>query len=116
MVSAVWETPGNTSSIILTKNTGETIRLAVGDFITYSDRKGGVCIRSFTHINNETPIGMIYLPWRYEEKRWATVSFTLRGDERHIILPGGIRHYGEHIDLNSIEHCDTLPEGYFVEK
>jgi len=109
MKPAVWETPGDTSSIILTKTTGKTIRLAVGDFIIYKEREGFVRITSFTHKTGGDPIGMTYLPWRCEEKRWASISWSLRGDMRHIILPDAGPHCGQHIDWDFVEHCENVP-------
>ena len=57
--------------------------------------------------NNEIdvgPRGITYLPWRYDEKRFATMSFTMRGNARFIICyPVGIRHFGGHIDWDLVE-------------
>ena len=62
--------------------------------------------------NNETgkttidlgPRGITYLPWRYDEKRFATMSFTMRGNGRFIICyPVGMRHFGQHIDWDLLE-------------
>lgn len=54
--------------------------------------------------NNIGPRGITYLPWRYDEKRFATMSYTIRGNSRFIICyPVGIIHFGQHIDWNRIE-------------
>ena len=54
--------------------------------------------------NNIGPRGITYLPWRYDEKRFATMSYTIRGNSRFIICyPVSIIHFGQHIDWNRIE-------------
>jgi hypothetical protein len=50
------------------------------------------------------PRGITYLPWRYDEKRFATMSYTMRGNERFLICyPVGMRHFGQHIDWDLLE-------------
>lgn len=91
---------------ILTKDDGTTIRLYVGVFFKYGARKTGVQLTRFTSKDSDTrgPIGVEYLPWREEEKRWAKPSWSLRGNTRHLIAPPvGMIHYGEHTDWNTVE-------------
>ena len=53
---------------------------------------------------NIGPRGITYLPWRYDEKRFATKSYTMRGNSRFIICyPVGMIHFGQHIDWDRIE-------------
>jgi hypothetical protein len=53
---------------------------------------------------NVGPRGITYLPWRYDEKRFATMSYTMRGNSRFIICyPAGMIHFGLHIDWDRIE-------------
>jgi len=107
----LWIDRTDKSKALLTKATGETLLLSVGDFITYEDRPHGVRIDSFTHkYDEEGPIGFTYLPWRPKERRWATFSFGIKGNHRHVIAyPCGIPHYGQHINLNSIEKLPKCP-------
>ena len=110
-----WVNLDDDTSILLTKTNGNTLRLNVGDCITYRaycddlSRPDGVIIKSFTSKisksePNDGPIGMTYLPWRKDEKRWAEPEFTMRGDPRHIICyPTGTPHYGQHIEWETVE-------------
>lgn len=105
MLTVFWTSLDSTRTITITKDNNEIVTLNVGDFITYEGRPDGVRIEEFTHKKTDPrgPIGMIYLPWRAEGK-WATPTFTLRGNPRHIIAyPVGIDNYGEHIDWNTVE-------------
>lgn len=110
-----WINPTDNTSIFLTKQDGTKLTLKVGDCITFrafsdiSSRLDGVIITSFTSKDfksnpNTGPIGMTYLPWRKDEKRWATASYGMRGDSRHVICyPTGTPHYGEHIEWDTVE-------------
>ena len=103
MVCIQWNV--QSESIILTKDDGSTLIITVGEFITYNGREGGVRVESFLGKNAEGPSIMEYLPWR--GMRWATYSFSLRGNTRIIICPPiGIPHYGEHIDWNTVLHIN----------
>ena len=112
-MSVHWIDPLNRNSVILTKTDGTTkIELNVGDCIKYSGpvgRPDGVKIISFRskEFNSKPdvgPIGVIYLPWRKDQQRWASPAFSMKGDPRHIICyPVGLPHYGEHIDWDTVE-------------
>jgi hypothetical protein len=53
---------------------------------------------------NVGPLGITYLPWREDEKRFASMSYTIRGNQRFIICyPVGITHYGQHVDWDLVE-------------
>jgi len=109
-MAVVWLSKGD--SVLLVKKCNERITISVGDFITYEGRPDGVRVESFTSAKDEDgPIGMIYLPWRAGiPGRWATPIFTLRGNPRHIIaMPYGIRHYGEHIDWETVVNLGRPP-------
>ena len=99
--------PEETKSIILTKNDGIILELKVGDCIKYTginNRPDGIKITSFTGSeNNEGPIGMTYLPWRKDEKRWGSPIFSMKGGRHIICYPDGMQHYGEHIEWNNVE-------------
>jgi hypothetical protein len=89
---------------VLTKKTGDKVEIGVGSILTYSGRPDGVKITGFTSKGSDTrgPIGLIYLPWR--GNRWATPVWTLSGNPRHLItFPVGSRHYGEHINWETVE-------------
>jgi hypothetical protein len=104
-MALLWASVDYTKTILIKANS-ERLVLTVGDFITYKGRPDGVRIESFTHSTKEVgPIGMTYLPWRAEEGRWASLSYSIRGNNRHAIAsPYGIRHFGEHIDWDSVVH------------
>lgn len=111
-MSVHWINPLYNDSVILTKTDGTKIELNVGDCITYSgpiSRPDGVKIISFSSKEFKSkpdvgPIGVIYLPWRKDEQKWASTAFSMRGDPRHIICdPVGLRHYGEHIDWDTVK-------------
>ena len=114
-MTSQWVNPDDKTSILLTKQDDTKLILNVGDCITYKSfcdelsRPDGVIITTFTskNFNSEPsvgPIGMTYLPWRKDEKKWANPSFGMRGDSRHIICyPTGMPHYGQHIDWESVK-------------
>ena len=114
MESTIWTNINSFNSfesITHTKQNGKTQEINIGDCITYigypTSRPDGVKIIKFTYNESKPdigPIGMIYLPWRKDEKRWASPAFSMRGAPRHIICyPIGRNNYGEHIDWESIE-------------
>ena len=105
-MTVLWESQDSHETAILTKESGETVRLRIGDFITYKGRPDGVRIDGFTQKPSDPrgPIGLIYLPWRKETSRWATIAFTLKGNPRHLIaFPCGAEHYGEQVVWESVE-------------
>jgi hypothetical protein len=107
-MSLLWKDPKDKTCAILTKETNEIITLKVGDFITFKGRtegSEGVRIEEFTWKSSDDrgPIGMIYLPWRAAEKRWATVAWSMKGNLRHIIaFPVGMSHFGQQIDWETV--------------
>jgi hypothetical protein len=111
-ISVLWIDKADKTKVIYTKGNGETLILSVGDFITYKTRPHGVRIDSFTNKYDEDgPIGFTYMPWRHEERRWATLSFGIRGNDRHVIAyPCGLPHYGQHIDWTTIKKLDKCPK------
>ena len=92
--------------------TGESKVFKVGDTITFEGRPENdprVMITEFTGEDLNGPMGMVYLPWRSVEQRWATPLISLRGNPRHIICyPIGNRHYGQHIDWTTVHHLPPL--------
>lgn len=109
-MALIWASMTHTQ-VLLVKTNNERIFISVGDFIKYKGRPDGVRVESFTHCSQEAgPIGMTYLPWRAKDRCWATLSYSLRGNNRHIIAsPYGINHYGEHIDWDSVVHLGKPP-------
>ena len=82
----------------------------VGSVVWFEARGDqGVIITNFFGDENG-PRGLEYLPWRDDEKRWATVQMSLRGNPRFIIChPHGSAHYGQHIawtTLRKAQHSD----------
>jgi hypothetical protein len=107
-MSLLWKDPSDKTCAILTKS-NEIITLKVGDFITFKGRQDsseGVRIEEFTWkaSDNRGPIGLIYLPWRSHEKRWATIAWSMKGNLRHLIaFPVGAPHYGQQIDWETVD-------------
>jgi hypothetical protein len=107
-MSLLWKDPDDRTCAILTKENTETITLKIGDFITFKGRPDdsrGVRIQEFTWklSDDRGPIGIVYLPWRSAEKRWATAAWSLKGNPRHLIaFPVGARHYGQQIDWETV--------------
>jgi hypothetical protein len=110
-MSLLWKDPNDKKCVILTKN-NEIITLKVGDFITFKGRpegSEGIRIEEFTWKSSDPrgPIGLIYLPWRSDEKRWATLVWTIKGNPRHLIaFPVGAQHYGQQIDWETVTHMN----------
>ena len=65
----------------------------------------GCTNKTETILDNELgPRGITYLPWRYDERRFATMSYTMHGNSRFIICyPVGMRHFGQHINWDLVE-------------
>ena len=107
-MSLLWKDPNDKTCAILTKS-NEIITLKVGDFITFKGRQdtsAGVRIDEFTWKSSDDrgPIGLVYLPWRSAEKRWATPLCSIKGNPRHLIaFPVGSQHYGQQIDWETVE-------------
>lgn len=107
-MSLLWKDPNDKTCAILTTS-NEIITLRVGDFITFKGRQdgsAGVRIEEFTWkaSDNRGPIGLVYLPWRSHEKRWATLVWSIKGNPRHLIaFPVGAQHYGQQIDWETVE-------------
>ena len=119
MPTVLWVDNKDYTKVILTKDTDETMIISIGDFITYKGRPDGVRVEGFTRKERdvEGPIGMTYLPWRKEQNKWATLSWSImRGNNRHLIaFPCGQAHWGEHIDWNTMSHfgeCPPYPQQY----
>lgn len=88
------------TSVLHTKQNGDTYILNVGDCIIYEGRDFPVRILQFYGDNEVT--GFTYLPWRGE--RWATPVMTMRGDPRFMICyPGGLLKYGQHMNWSSVK-------------
>jgi hypothetical protein len=96
------------------KQDGTSITIARGTWISLPGRPDKVIVdkiyslqgKIYTHIDNCGPCGISYLPWRDTEKRFATPSFSMRGNQRFIVCyPAGRDTFGGHIDWNNVEVC-----------
>ena len=106
MLNVFWTNTESHDSVTFTKENNETMTLNVGDFITFEGIHGGARIEQFTYKDSDTrgPIGLIYLPWIYEDQSWATEMWNPKGNPRHLIAePVGNNHYGEQINWNTIQ-------------
>ena len=98
-------------SFILYKSDGSTLRVKKGDWVKIPGREDQVIIDSINGVdryNLTGPLGITYLPWRYNEKRFASVSWNMKGNRRFIICyPCGRTHYGGHVDWDKFELCEA---------
>ena len=78
----------------------------------HNEQEKQMLLNQYSNCNNDEtikniilgPRGITYLPWRYDEKRFATMSYTMRGNQRFIVCyPVGIRHFGQHINWDLVE-------------
>jgi hypothetical protein len=107
MAKVLWKNGvDDKEGVVITKEEGETIFLTKGSFFTYGKRKPcAVRVEEFTQKGDAIgPVGIIYLPWRYETSSWAETAWSLKGNPRHLIAyPVGVCHYGEQIDWETVE-------------
>ena len=124
MATVTWEKFGTSIRVNNTQFTEDLI-LSKGDCVTFTysggkTRPDNDCciITNFTGYEEDSgPIGFTYLPWRHEENRWASESWSLRGNGRHIICPPcGIPHCGQHIDWTTIRRVSELDHSEFQSK
>lgn len=104
---------------ILYKSDGSTLCIKKGDWVKIPGRNDKAIIDDIIKSTkkNETsgPLGISYLPWRYNEKRFASVFWTMKGNRRFIICyPCGRNHFGEHIQWDQFELC-VPPDNINVE-
>ncbi len=104
---AIWCDGLEQDSFLLHKTDGSLLHIKNGDWVKIPGRDDVVIIDSIIktdRINDIGPIGITYLPWRYDEKRFATLSWTIKGNIRFIVCyPSGRRNYGLHIDWDKFE-------------
>ena len=105
---APWDTVwvNGKDSFLLYKTDGSTLHIKIGDWLKLPGRDDVVIVDSIISPNAEEsgPRGFTYLPWRYNEKRFATESWNIKGNTRLIICyPCGRNHYGGHIDWDKLE-------------
>jgi len=106
-----------TSINVLNNEDGSMKLFAVGDFVWFDSREegAGVVIREM-YGNQKGPIGMTYLPWRYEKNCWASTLMTLKGDPRFIVCyPTGLTHYGQHVNWLSMVKVAPIDHRMFHE-
>ena len=120
---SLWCNEGkNKKMFSITKSNGDIIYITKGSWVIFNDREDKVIIDKIYNKNykdaedddedNEDdndigPIGMSYLPWRYDEKRFASLSWSMKGNQRFIVCyPSGRNTYGMHIDWNTIYLCE----------
>ena len=115
---SIWVDATIKDSFILHKTDGSTLHVKKGDWIKFIGRDDVVIIDSIIcqDLHNDVgPIGITYLPWRYDEQRFATPSWSIKGNSRFIICyPSGIKHYGLHIDWDKFELCSP-PDNIIIE-
>lgn len=96
------------------KPDGTSITITVGTWLSLPGRLDKVIVdkiyklqgKIYEHIDNCGPCGFSYLPWRENEKRFATPSFSMRGNDRFIVCyPAGRDTFGGHIDWSKLEVC-----------
>jgi hypothetical protein len=123
MTTVTWE-KFKTSARITIPSTEDVI-LSKGDCITFN-YLGGITrpdddwcvVTGFTGYEEDSgPIGFTYLPWRHTENRWASESFSLKGNARHVICsPCGITHSGQNMDWTTLRRVNELDHPEFQTK
>jgi hypothetical protein len=106
MPNVFWTNAESHDTVTFTKENNEIMTLNVGDFITFEGIHGGARIEQFTYKDSDTrgPIGLIYLPWIYEDQAWAKEMWNPKGNPRHLVAePVGSGHYGERVNWNTIQ-------------
>jgi hypothetical protein len=106
MPNVFWTNAESHDTVTFTKENNEIMTLNVGDFITFEGIHGGARIEQFTYKDSDTrgPIGLIYLPWIYEDQAWAKEMWNPKGNPRHLVAePVGTGHYGERVNWNTIQ-------------
>ena len=135
---SVWADTTIKDSFILHKTDGSILHIKKGDWVKIPGRDDVVIIDSIVDSitdsiitldltkqanqanqanaeNNTGPRGITYLPWRYDEQRFATPAWSIKGNTRFIICyPSGKNHYGIHIDWDKFELC-SAPDNIKVE-
>ena len=100
------------------KENGTSITICLGTWLLLPNRPDKVIVdkiyslykNKIDSLESNGPCGISYLPWRENENRFASPSFSMRGNSRFIVCyPVGRNTYGSHIDWDKVEVC-TKPE------
>lgn len=111
---SVWQDSEKKDVFTLFKHDGTLITLKKGSWVKLPNRTD-VCIIDKIYTLNEQddeqngigPVGISYLPWREDEARFASKSFSFKGNPRFIVCyPVGRNHYGIHINWDDLFLCD----------
>jgi hypothetical protein len=111
---AVWQDHEKKDVFTLFKHDGTSITLKKGCWVTLPNRTDVCIIDKIYTLNEEEeeqnaigPLGISYLPWREDEARFATKSFSFKGNPRFIVCyPVGRNHYGIHINWDDLFLCE----------
>jgi hypothetical protein len=115
---SVWINNGNKNSFTFNKKNGKIETLSLGNWIKLPNRNDKVIIDKIYSLKDTDigPVGISYLPWRYNEQKFANVEYSMRGNVRFIVCyPTGLNTYGHHIDWDNLELCEP-PDNIIVEK
>lgn len=107
-MGAIW-TDNTKTSFYFIKNDETTIVISQGSWVTLPERKDKVMIDHIYDLDDNSigPLGISYLPWRNEEKRFATALWSFKGNSRFIVCyPTGRNKYGMHINWENLFLCD----------
>ena len=97
------------------KRDGTSVTIGKGNWLKLPNRNDKVIVDRLYSLDKSKegystacgPIGMTYVPWRENEKRFASPLFSMRGNGRFIVCyPTGINTYGSHIDWDLVELCE----------
>ena len=105
---AIWSN-GSKPGFTLLKSDGTNLIITKWCWVTLPGRNDKCIITKLFSLNKEDigPNGMTYLPWREDEKRFASFSWSMRGDSRFIVCyPTGRNTYGQHIDWDKVYVCE----------
>ena len=107
--SAIWCDPLKKDAFQVNLKNGTILTIKKGSWLKLPNRDDMVMVDSITtkmnwDVTYVGPVGITYLPWRYNVRRFASILWSMRGNHRFIICyPMGRDTYGQHIDWEQVE-------------
>lgn len=91
------------------KRDGTLLRIKKGSWLKLPNRTDMVMVDRIIKSDEAQykdigPMGFTYLPWRNEERRFASIMFSFKGNTRFVVCyPAGRNHYGINLDWDDID-------------
>lgn len=98
------------------KRDGTVLKIKKGSWLKLPNRNDMVMVDLIIKSREEQqkdigPMGFTYLPWRYEERRFASIMFSFKGNTRFVVCyPVGRNHYGINLDWDEVDVYDQPPD------